>query len=334
MARDKRLILFVEDSQTQALSVQFMLEKTGRFDVTLANNAMDALELLQEDPLPDAIITDIVMPEITGFELTAAIRTDERLQEIPVLLTTSKSSQENMLESLKCGANSFIPKPLTESLVSLLDYIIDNHELREDSNSDEVVMKVADQTHEISGSKAHIIDMLYSTIIVAQDKSLKLEECFKELKEVKSSLRELPKKHHSETPSKKSDNRNIKILIVDDTDINRMICSRLLASLGYDHEVAENAQQVINMVKARYNDFDLIFSDCQMPEMDGFEMTRRIRTYEKDHNYKQKPIIALTANVHEEDQNLCYDAGMNDFLSKPFRKNDIDNCIKKWINKI
>ena len=329
MAREKCLILFVEDSPTQALSVQLMLEKTGLFNVQLAKSAMEGLEFLQEDVLPDAIISDIVMPEITGFEFTAAIRNDNRLQHIPVLLTTSKASRDNMLEGLKCGANGFIPKPMTDDLPVLLNYLIDNNRVRANTASNGTAMKIGDEIHNISADKTQLIDMLYSSMHTTDEKSRRLEECYKELRDVKNQLRQL--KMQGTSPA--SGSKGGKILVVDDANINRMICSRLLASLGYDHEVVESAKQVLELVKERYNDFDLIFTDCQMPEMDGFEMTRIIRKFEKDNNFKQKPIVALTANVHENDQNLCYEAGMNDFLSKPFRKDDIGNCIKKWIEK-
>ena len=120
------------------------------------------------------------------------------------------------------------------------------------------------------------------------------------------------------------------ILIVDDTSINRVICSRLLDSLGYRNEVAEGGREVVELMKERYHDFDIIFTDCQMPGMDGYEMTRVIRRYEQENKLPAKPIIALTANAHRSDRDLCFEAGMSDFLSKPFRKPEIDSCIKKW----
>ena len=71
--------------------------------------------------------------------------------------------------------------------------------------------------------------------------------------------------------------------------------------------------------------------DCQMPVMDGFTAVRKIREYEKEQNKKHHiPIIALTANASGEDQKLCFEAGMDDFCSKPIRRDFFESMVKKW----
>ncbi len=333
MDQEKRLILFVEDSPTQAIGVQHILESTNRYNVTLAEDAVNAIELLQESPLPDAIVSDIQMPVMDGFEFVAFIRSDKRLRHIPVLLATSESYRDNMLKGLICGANCFVEKPLNKSLIPILDFVIENNELQVSAKDGTTLIKAGDEIYNINNDKTQIIDMLYAAIIMAEDKTAKLEYYSKELKEAKNSLSNFQnnKKTAKQTASPIP---NIKILIVDDTNINRVICSRLLDSLGFSHEVAESAEEVIDLMKTRYNEFDMIFSDCQMPGMDGFEMTRKIRGLEKENNFSQKPIIALTANIHKDDHGLCYESGMNDVLNKPFRKEDIDHCIRKWLKQV
>ena len=75
------------------------------------------------------------------------------------------------------------------------------------------------------------------------------------------------------------------------------------------------------------NKYDLVLMDIQMPVMDGFTATKEIREYEHDNKLDQVPIIALTANALKEDKMKCYDVGMNDFLAKPFKINDIKEAI-------
>ncbi|MBF0472790.1 MAG: response regulator, partial [Nitrospirae bacterium] len=82
------------------------------------------------------------------------------------------------------------------------------------------------------------------------------------------------------------------------------------------------------------NTYNLIFMDCQMPEMDGFEVTRRIRKIEKTSSEKRHvPIIALTANAMQGDQERCKGAGMDDYLSKPLKQSDLENIIDRWTTK-
>ena len=75
-------------------------------------------------------------------------------------------------------------------------------------------------------------------------------------------------------------------------------------------------------------DYDLVLMDCQMPEMDGYEATRTIRARERD---QHTPIIAITANVMEGDQQKCLDAGMDDYIAKPFKREDLVRAFERWL---
>jgi CheY-like chemotaxis protein len=82
---------------------------------------------------------------------------------------------------------------------------------------------------------------------------------------------------------------------------------------------------------AQKDTFDLIFMDCQMPEMDGFEASRRITELKEKGIITSLPIIALTANAMKGDHERCIDAGMNDYLTKPIRRNEIVEKLQKWV---
>ncbi len=107
----------------------------------------------------------------------------------------------------------------------------------------------------------------------------------------------------------------IKILIAEDNDVNQMIMQKYLKKWGYPFAVATNGREAIHLI-AQDSEIGLILMDCQMPEMDGLEATREIRS-SPDHRVQFIPIIALTANALDEDKEKCLRAGMNSFISKP-----------------
>jgi len=96
--------------------------------------------------------------------------------------------------------------------------------------------------------------------------------------------------------------------------------------------VVRNGKDALELLKTDRN-FDLIFMDCQMPIMDGFEATRNVCKYEQENKLKHIPIIALTANAMKGDREKCIEAGMDDYLSKPVRQKDFASKIVHWHNK-
>lgn len=117
-----------------------------------------------------------------------------------------------------------------------------------------------------------------------------------------------------------------KILIAEDDFANQKVASMFLTKIGCQTSVAENGSEAVQMVEE--GEYDLILMDCRMPVMDGLEATRIIR---ENGNHKM-PIIAMTANVGSKDKQSCYDAGMNEFISKPVNLIQLQNTIKKLID--
>jgi len=120
-----------------------------------------------------------------------------------------------------------------------------------------------------------------------------------------------------------------RILLVDDNLVNRQIGLKILEKLGHSVTLAENGEQAVSTIKENHIDnqtpFDLVLMDCQMPEMDGFDATKSIRKLQIT-----TPIIALTANTSNEDKQRAFDCGMTDFLSKPFKVDEIQEIIKSY----
>lgn len=122
----------------------------------------------------------------------------------------------------------------------------------------------------------------------------------------------------------------VNVLLVDDHPVNQKVASTMLRKLGYSYELAKNGEEAV--AAAESGQFHLVLMDIQMPIMDGIEATRRIRA---DLPKEIQPIIiALTANTTEGDRNACFDAGMNDFLSKPITKSAIQKSIEKWKGEV
>jgi CheY-like chemotaxis protein len=109
--------------------------------------------------------------------------------------------------------------------------------------------------------------------------------------------------------------------------VNREVAVRLLEHLGCEVHVADNGKKARDALRVR--DFDLVFMDCQMPEMDGFEATRAIREHELASG-RRTPIVALTANALAGDPERCFAAGMDDFVSKPFSVGKLRSALERW----
>ncbi len=120
------------------------------------------------------------------------------------------------------------------------------------------------------------------------------------------------------------------ILVAEDNLVNQQLMSIMLKQNGHKVDVVSNGAEVIDAVKK--NKYDMVLMDVQMPVMDGLEATRQICTLSDDNKFL--PIIAMTANAYSEDMNSCYQAGMNDFLSKPVHLDVLTTTVEKWVHNI
>ena len=121
-----------------------------------------------------------------------------------------------------------------------------------------------------------------------------------------------------------------KVLVVEDNEINQMVALGMLESLGYEVDTADNGILALEALEDEV--YDVILMDCQMPEMDGYEATRRIRTHE-NRTVASIPIIALTANAMSGDAEKCIAAGMDDYLSKPFEPELFEKKLVDWTTR-
>jgi CheY-like chemotaxis protein len=120
------------------------------------------------------------------------------------------------------------------------------------------------------------------------------------------------------------------ILIAEDNRVNQKIAAMLVGKLGYSSEVVFNGLEVLEaMSQKRY---DLVLMDCQMPEMDGLEATIEIRQRESG-TQRHIPIIALTANAMAGEREKCLSTGMDDYLTKPFKQEELSRILEQWVER-
>jgi signal transduction histidine kinase/ActR/RegA family two-component response regulator len=119
-----------------------------------------------------------------------------------------------------------------------------------------------------------------------------------------------------------------RILIVEDNPVNQVVAARALRTLGYAPDVASSGEAALEAL--RQHPFDLILMDCQMPGMDGYQTATEIRRREAGR--RRTPIVAMTANNVDGDRERCAAAGMDDYLSKPFRIAALERALRRWLS--
>jgi signal transduction histidine kinase/ActR/RegA family two-component response regulator len=125
--------------------------------------------------------------------------------------------------------------------------------------------------------------------------------------------------------------KGLRVLAVEDMKVNLMLLQKILEKYGCTVFSASNGREAIAMIQR--SDYDIVFMDCQMPEMDGFEAARTIRQSEAAQKSKRMTLIALTADAMTGDREKCLAAGMDDYLNKPFKSEQIRDMLLKWYKK-
>lgn len=181
-------ILIVEDSPTQAKRLSYILERQG-YAVSSANNGSKALSMLSSFK-PTLIITDVIMPEMDGFELCRRITSDEAFKEIPVILLTSLTDLQDVIQGMECGARNFITKPYDEEyLITRIKYLLTNIELRKRGGAQiGVEIFFGGRKHHITADRLQILDLLLSVYDAAIQKNNELSKAQEELRKLNDSL--------------------------------------------------------------------------------------------------------------------------------------------------
>jgi CheY-like chemotaxis protein/HPt (histidine-containing phosphotransfer) domain-containing protein len=122
--------------------------------------------------------------------------------------------------------------------------------------------------------------------------------------------------------------RGDRLLVVEDNAVNQRVLEATLAKRGFVVDCAGNGREALSLLAGQ--DYALVFMDCQMPEMDGYQATAAIRESEQGRD-RRLPVVAMTAHALKGDRERCLAAGMDDYLSKPLRPNELDAVLERWL---
>ncbi len=125
-----------------------------------------------------------------------------------------------------------------------------------------------------------------------------------------------------------STSSTLNILLAEDNPVNQKVALRVLKHLGYQADVVNNGREAVEAIKSK--SYDLILMDIQMPEMTGLEATKYIRERENASQLNPIAIVAITANATHDDQDICSDAGMNDYISKPIQIDKLKDILQRY----
>ena len=298
----------VDDNETNRMVLYHYAHAWG-MEAVLAEDGFEALTILRKQAQLgspcDLAILDLNMPHMNGMELAQAIRADPELSNLPLVLLTSSALRGDSARSREVGFDAYLSKPVRKGdLRACL----------------EMVMGRPTSTYNMGAA---------------------------------------PSQGESEVEWVSSLSVSGHFLVVDDHVVNQQLAQMMLERMGHRIDVVSNGLEAIEAV--RRIPYDLVFMDCQMPEMDGYEATKNIREMEnkksKDNSKELDvrreeqekdiseipgsspftppcshiPIVAMTANAMKGDREKCLAAGMDDYISKPIKQEELALLVSKWL---
>ena len=273
--------------------------------IELANDGLSGIMKIkqaQHNKVPfDLVILDWHMPNMDGIEVAEIIVNDPEIKTPKLVMLSSAAFDEESSRARNAGIQRYLIKPVKQK--ALYNCLI--HELGQP-------------------------DFIKLNDSVSTDQSA-----------LNQALNNRPNRHNNDIKiahklknsaiSEEIQLLNMTILLVEDNLVNQEVAKGLLEIMGCNVQIANNGKEAL-MLYHKAN-FDLILMDCHMPIMDGIEATKEIRMLElTSEKYRHIPIIALTANVQQGIEELCNDAGMDDYLSKPFERKQLERILLHWLN--
>ncbi|BDA68468.1 hypothetical protein CAL7716_026340 [Calothrix sp. PCC 7716] len=305
-------LLVVDDNATNRKIVYHQATRWGMC-VHEADSAVSALKAMldaraQNKPYDIALI-DMQMPETDGITLGEQIKANSAITEIPLIMLTSTNQRNEVQQALKIGFAAYLVKPIKPS--RLLDTIMNILGM----NSEDRIQEVGDRRQQTN--------LLTPNPLTPNPPT-------------PNPLTPNPPTPDPPTPDlyPSPTQPKLRILLTEDNVVNQKVALKILESLGYQADVAANGQEALNLLEKI--PYDLILMDCQMPVLDGMDATKEIHRWQESKfiNHRRPIIIAMTANAMKEDKQMCLDAGMDDYLSKPVSKEKLAVALKHWENLI
>jgi len=323
-SKEKIDILIVEDSPTQAEQLKYLLEK-HQYSIIGADNGLHALSILEQYD-PKVIITDIVMPEMDGYEFCRRVKNQNRKEEIPIILLTSLSNPEDVIEGLECGADNFITKPYSEEyLLSHVEHIISNRKLHQTERVRiGVEILFGGKRRFITADQQQMLTLLISTYEAAVIRNRELLDTQEELQALNENLEEMVEERTLELKIKEQkyqdlyDNAPAMFLSVDYLTGKVIECNEtLLRKTGF------NRSEVIGEpIISRYHPdcFDLAKKNFQI-----FKEVGEIKNFEAEIITVlggKIPVLVNSTAVRDEQGNILHSRSVLQDISELRRAQD------------
>ena len=313
-------VLLVDDSQFNMRITSSQLQSFGASSMC-CEHAKVAVDLVQQSIIDnkhyDLILIDKVMPGMDGFELAK------------VLINRFQSQCPRLVMVSAC------PEPRDEVLAKQVGFVAYMARPYQDNQLKWLIRKALSENIEVHYQQGHISHIDDRAAILEPTRA-ETSRTTKPAADVitpidkQGPVNEAAVSSNISSLSEHSEQKEAyKVLVVEDSLVNQQVAKMMLTKLGLHVDIAENGKIGVDMYKLY--DYQMIFMDCQMPVLDGFEATKQIRQLESSSGRKPTPIAALTANVVMEDKHLCFDVGMDEFLAKPVNHHALKEVVRRYI---
>jgi PAS domain S-box-containing protein len=287
-------VLIVDDNVVNRRVIHEQISSWGMRNgsYATADAALDELRAARAagDPY-DIVIADYQMPGMDGAALAATIKADETLRDVVFIMLTSVGHWRDHARTSDGSVDACLVKPVRHT--RLMDAIATQWARRHRSNVD---ASAPAETHGTAALRPAIVTPDVQRLIAA-------------------------------APPGEFAGQGLRVLVVEDNAVNQKVAAMLLGRLGVRADVAGHGREAVEMT--RMIRYDLVFMDCQMPEMNGYEATVEIRR--REGAGRRVPIVALTADVIEGSRDRCADAGMDDFVPKPVDIDSLARALRAWV---
>jgi PAS domain S-box-containing protein len=285
-------VLIVDDNSANRLVLQEQL-RVWKMRIGSCASAFEALRVLREAHATgdpyQMAILDYQMPEMDGEMLGQAIKADPLLHEIPLVMLSSLGHESDIEDRLR--------------KIGFAAYLV----------------KPARQSE------------LLSTLTTVWEAHCNHRSADLIKPDPRKTRQRPPEAHEATGAEAPGETRGLfagaRVLLTEDNITNQIVGAMMLKNLGCEVDVADNGRQALQKIE-KFS-YDLVFMDCEMPEMDGFEATSLIR--QRQDEKSQLPIIAVTAQAMQGDREHCLLAGMSDYLSKPLKQEDFAGALGSWL---
>ncbi|MEO0457638.1 MAG: CHASE2 domain-containing protein [Cyanobacteria bacterium P01_A01_bin.114] len=313
--------LIIDKTRMRCTSLAWQLEALSIYSL-ISRSIAEALVLIQQGQHFDGIILDETVAKIDNLSAIEALRQSTDNPELPMIVLSTLRNEPTQAWP---HHTALLWKPVKQgtlyrALIQLIESSteteppIEPPDVESPTNVAFMAKTSGPDTEAVSASQ--LSEGVSNNIASNEVASTSLNSTNQV---TDSNLLDSP------NPSSSSTSSSLKILVAEDNRVNQRVAQRMLEMLGYQSDVLSTGNAVLENI--RQQAYDIIFMDMRMPEMDGLEATRRIRKLGTQ--IAQPWIIAMTANASAEDRRQCLSAGMDDYLSKPIRRETLSQAIQR-----